>query len=481
MDNVLLNSVRVWFIFIVILFSTPYSWAMESLSDGETYIRKVEDHNITLSPQHLDLAKSIDLSLKTNPELKSWEYEQKKSENDKKIARSNFGPSLSLSLNHNDLISIDSKGPADTDYLDQNIDSLDMAVVQPLFKGFTTINEYNRAELLQNWTKWKIAYVKLGVVHEVQTNFLKLLQLMEEVNSLQQTVKRLENALEAAKSFHRVNMAPYIQVLEASVDLSDAKQRLSQAKSSLRTQTIKMNVLAGLSPDAPTVYEGELDTGLAEFPLSMSECLAHAFLNRPDLFAAQVNQHIAEKDIEIIAGRYYPTVQLEGHYSIYDRDYDDLGKDSLGGAYNRDQKNKYWAIVLNMRWNLFESGKTYYTQSKSRNEVSRQKELIRSLKDQIKYNIRTYFLILQESRGRIDSTRKAVTAAKENYQMARKRYQLQLAPNQEVLNAQERLSRSEANLNQALADYKLSLANLYISMGIRNDSLLPTVSDTSNE
>jgi len=134
-----------------------------------------------------------------------------------------------------------------------------------------------------------------------------------------------------------------------------------------------------------------------------------------------------------------------------------------------------------MRWNLFESGKTYYTQSKSRNEVSRQKELIRSLKDQIKYNIRTYFLILQESRGRIDSTRKAVTAAKENYQMARKRYQLQLAPNQEVLNAQERLSRSEANLNQALADYKLSLANLYISMGIRNDSLLPTVSDTSNE
>jgi len=246
MDNVLLNSVRVWFIFIVILFSTPYSWAMESLSDGETYIRKVEDHNITLSPQHLDLAKSIDLSLKTNPELKSWEYEQKKSENDKKIARSNFGPSLSLSLNHNDLISIDSKGPADTDYLDQNIDSLDMAVVQPLFKGFTTINEYNRAELLQNWTKWKIAYVKLGVVHEVQTNFLKLLQLMEEVNSLQQTVKRLENALEAAKSFHRVNMAPYIQVLEASVDLSDAKQRLSQAKSSLRTQTIKMNVLAGL-------------------------------------------------------------------------------------------------------------------------------------------------------------------------------------------------------------------------------------------
>jgi len=488
MNNVLLNSLRVWFLFkgcffIVIFFPGLFSMAMavESVPGVAPHTRYVENHTRPSNPEHLDLAESIHLSLMINPELKSWEYEREKSEDDLKIARSNFGPSLSLNLDRNDLISIDSKGPTDTDYLDQTVDSLDLALVQPLFKGFITKNEYNRAKLQRNWTQWKTASVELEVVREVQTAFLKLLQLMEEVKSLQETVNRLENDVKAAESFYRVDMAAYIQVLEANVDLSDAKQRLSQANSSLKTYTIRMNVLVGLPPDAPTIYHGELDTGLAELPMTMSECLDYALLNRPDLLAARLNQDIAEKDVKIVGGRYYPAVNLEGRYVIYERDYDNLARDSLGSSYDRDQENTYWIVGVNMRWNLFESGKTHYTYAKARNEVSRQKELIRSLENQIEYDTRTYFLTLRESRGRIDSTRKAVAAARENYEMARKRYRLQLAPNQEVLNAQERLSRAEANLNQALADYKLSLANLYYSMGVRNDSLLPTLSVTTHK
>ena len=480
MDNASLNSVSVLFLFIRCLFVLIFfsalltvTYANELLCDVAKYNLTSEIQNSKIDAQRFDLAECIDLSLNIHPELRAWEYEQKKSDDDKKIARSDFGPSLTVSYNHNELISIDSKGLTDTDYLDQNIDSMDISVVQSLFNGFTTINEFKRTELQCKWVKWQMATVELEVVLDVQTAFLKLLQFKEEVKSLQETVIRLENDLQAADAYHRVRMAPYIHVLQAGVDLADAKQRLSKAESLLRTQTIKMNVLIGLPPDAPTAYEGELDTGLVEFSMSMSECLAHALLNRPDLFAARVTQQIAEKDVEIIAGRYYPTVQLEGRYIIYDRDYDEFATDSLGLPYDRDQKNKYWSVGMSVRWNLFESGKTHYTQSKSRNEVSRQKELIRLLDDQINSQVRTYFLTMQESRDRIDSTRKAVTAAKENYEMARKRYRLQLAPNQEVLNAQERLSRAEANLNQALADYKLSLANLYFSMGVRNDSLVP--------
>ena len=476
MHNAPLNSNRVLFVLICCFFLTMSfsvsltgAYANEDVSASAKYNPTSEIQNSKIDAQRLDLAKAIDLSLNTHPGLRAWGYEQKKSEDNRKISRSNFGPSLSVSLNHNELISSVSKGPTDTDYLDQDIDTLDVAVIQPVFNGFTTINEYGRSKLQRKWVQWKIAYVKLEVILEVQTAFLKLLQFKEEVKSLQETVIRLENDLQAADAYHRVNMAPYIQVLQAGVDLADAKQRLSQARSSLRTQTIKLNILVGLQPDAPTLYEGELNTGLVVFPMAMSDCLAHALLNRPDLSAAQVNQLIAEKDVDIAAGRYYPTVQLEGHYILRDSDYDQLGP----GSINRDQENQYWAIGLNMRWNFFESGKTYYSQNKSKNEVCKQKEVIRSLKDEINLQVRTFFLTMQESWGRIDSTRKAVTAAKENYQMARKRYRLQLAPNQEVLNAQERLSRAEANLNQALADYKLSLANLYFSMGVRNDSLLP--------
>ncbi len=427
----------------------------------------------------LNLVDSIQRSLNVHPKLKSWQLELEKAENETRVARSNFGPSLSMSYNHNELISKKSAGMEDVDYLDQNIDALDLALVQPLFNGFANYNEYQRSKMRRQMTYWRLLDAKIQVVANVQTDFLVLLHYREEVKSLQETVKRLEQNLEAAKAFYDTEMSTYAQVLQADVDLADARQQLSRARMAEKTQTVKLNVLLGLSPDAEVFYEGTLEAGLSVFFTEMEDCLQYALSNRPDLLAAQISIRIAEKDLNKGRAGYYPRIQLEGHYIDRDSDYDKLGVYSNGTTYDRDKENRYWRVGVSMSWDLFKSGKRHYSQKVLKNEMEIQRESLQLLKDSIHTEVRTNHMAMRESWERIELTKKAIAAAEENYQMNKKQYQLQLASNQAVLNAQDRLARADANYIQAMADYRLSLAKLYAAMGMRNDALDPLYSQQS--
>ncbi len=418
----------------------------------------------------LNMEESIQRSLSVHPQIKAWQLELEKTENEIRVSRSNFGPSLSMSYNHNELMSKKTIGPTDTDYLDQNIDSLDLALVQPVFNGFANYNEYRRSKLRCQMMYWQILDAKLNVIENVQTDFLILLQYREEVKSFRETVKRLEQNLEAARAFYDTNMATYAQVLQAEVDLADARQQLSQAQMSERSQTVKLNVLLGLSPDAEVFYEGRLENGLSIFQAEMEDCLKYALSNRPDLLAAQLGIRIAEKDVDKGRANYYPRIQLEGHYIDRDSDYDKLGI-STTGTYDRDQENRYWLVGLSVRWDFFKSGKNHYSLKTLKNEVEKQRQNLKLIEDSIHTEVRTNHMAMRESWSRIELTKKAIAAAEENYQMNKKQYQLQLASNQAVLNAQDRFARAEANYNQAMADYRLSLAKLYAAMGMRNDAL----------
>jgi outer membrane protein TolC len=284
-------------------------------------------------------------------------------------------------------------------------------------------------------------------------------------------VERLRLVLKSTKAFHEVHMAPYVQVLQAGVDLADAEQLLSQAENDLKTQIIQLNILVGLPPGQTVTYQGSLENIPLDFPMTEEQCLDHAYANRPDLIAARKNLAIAEKGVAIEAGRFYPTINLEGHYTTQDRDYDESAIDALGNEFDRDQQNDYWTMGVNLRWTLFESGKNYYGHHKAKQEVSRQEELVRALEDQIHSEVRTQFANMTEAKGRIGVTRKFVSAAQENFDLASKRFELQLGTTQEVLDAQERLTTAETERNGALFDYQQALANLCFAIGLRNDAL----------
>lgn len=421
--------------------------------------------------QRIDLPTAVVRSLSVHPRVQAWRFELEKAEDERKAVRGEFGPSLSVNYRYNELISEEAKGQTDADYLDQATDVVDLSLVQPVFKGFSTLNMYKRSLLQRNWATLQVKNAELKVVHSVQVDFLKLLQAREEVKSFRETVNHLELNLKATRAYYETQMVPYVQVLQANVDLADAQQSLSKAENALITQSIKLNILLGLPAEAKTYFEGSLDAVSAAFSWEMPRCVAHALDHRPDLLATRLDLAMAEKGVSIAKSSYFPTIQIEGHLIDRKNDYAEPGTSALGLPYDRDYESRYWYLGVNVQWNLFNSGKTYHKHQKAKTEVSKQKAVVRELEDEIQVQVRTYYLMMRESWSRIDLTTKAMGAAYENFQMASKQYQLQLISNQTVLNAQDRLARAEANRNQALADYRLSLASLFLAMGLRNDGL----------
>ena len=309
---------------------------------------------------------------------------------------------------------------------------------------------------------------KMELILEIQKSFLKLLKAREDVRSLEEAMERLEVNESSAKAYYEKRMTPYVQVLQASVDLADTRQKLSQAKNQVRVQKVQLNELLGFPADKAVEYKGDLTRQTFHFEKNVQACLACAYDKRPEVLIREKSLEIAGEEEDIAKGQFSPTLSLDLDYYTRDNDFDSKGQSITGEARDRDQKNEYFNVSLRMQWQFGLGGREYYNYQAAGQEKAKLRQQLRQTRDRIDTQVRTSYLSLQESRDRIESTRTGVEAAQEAYARAKKRFGVKMGTIAELLDAQARLTRAEANYTQAVADYQLSLAHLYYAMGQEN-------------
>ncbi len=420
-----------------------------------------------------DMAQAVARGLHVNSRIKAAEYLLESADMDVKAARGGFLPRVSARAGRDYIRSVSASGAADTDYMDQHTDSATLQVSQPLFAGLTVLNTYQKAQLREELVRVDKRHQELQLVIEIQTAFLDLLKAREDLRSLTDAVERLEMGVTSIRAFEKDQMAPYVDVLKAEVDLSDAIQNLSQVQNRVRTQHIRLNTLLEIDPDEPVAYVGELANTTVTIPWTLEECLGLAFRQRGELLMEEKTLAMAKKELAITKGRFMPTVNLDGSYTTRSRSYDDSGIDAYGRSLDRDSRSDYWSVGLNVQWSIFEGGRTHYNRRRAELEIARLRERIHDIRNTVGADVRTYYIMLQEAGERISTTRKATGEALENHNRSRVRFESQVATITELLDAQARVTRAEANHNQSLADYQQALARLLNAMGEYNGTLTP--------
>jgi outer membrane protein len=416
------------------------------------------------------MAQSVAQGLEASPRVKAEEFRELAAEAERKGARGNMLPSAFVNVGRTYLSNVSGSGAVDIDYIDQQTDTAYLRVSQPIFAGMTLFNTYQKAKIKEELVKAEKELTEMQLILEIQTQFLELLKIREDVHLLKETINSLEMSLESVTAFEKVRMAPYVDVLQAEVELANTRQSLIQSENKIRTQKITLNTLLGLSPHEDTDFIGELD-GVGVIPWSLEECISLALEKRAELHAEKMALNMAQKDVSIAKGRFSPKVNLDYSYVSRDIDYDQEGRDFLGANIDRDYRTDYWTFGVNVQWALFEGGKNYYEQNRTGHEVSRIRERIRETTLRIDAQVRTFFMDLIEAGERIEVIRGALNEARENQERSKVRFESRVGTITELLDAQARLTRTEANLNQALADYHLALARLFYSMGERKDNL----------
>ena len=414
------------------------------------------------------LPESIRRGLRENPRMKAAEHEVERAKDQVGARRSDFLPTFSTQVYGQEINSLYSKGPSDEDYIDQKIGVVDLRLSQTLFDGFTIFNQYQKSKLQEDLAQAQKEQQKMQLILDIQKSFLKLLKAREDLRSLKDAVQRLKVNEESAKAYYEKNMAPYVQVLQASVDLADTRQQLSQAENKVRVQKVQLNELLGFSANKNIRYKGDLTRQDFYFDKNIETCLACAYEKRPEIRIREKSLEIAGEEKAIAQGQFSPRLSLDLDYYTRDTDYDSKGQSITGEVYDRDQKNEYFNVALRMQWQFGLGGREYYNYQAAGQEKAKLRQQLLQTRNQVDTQVRTSYLSLEEARSRIESTRTAVEAAKEGYARAKRRFEVKMGTIAELLDAQARLTRAEANYNQAVADYQLSLAHLYYAMGQEN-------------
>lgn len=429
--------------------------------------------------ERYDMEKSVQRSLDAYPQMQSARASAQSAEQGRRQALSNFGAVGTVSysaqradgqvntglMSYTTPLNTTAYKHSQVGYW-QNTYQLQLQVVQPLFLGFKLLSAYQKAALTKDQAEANIKYSELTLIKSVQKAFLALLQARSNVQSNKDAVARLESQYKVAQAYYDVGLKPRLDVLQAESDLAAAEQNLLKAQNNVLVQTAQLNSLLNLPLNQDTQFVGELT--YLPFTMNVQDCLDTAYKQRPDLYMGVKSVQIAERDVKIAASTFYPQIKAQASYSREGNTPDFDVKDKTTATTPETLTFGVTASLQAWDW-----GSTFFGTQAARETVKKLQADLAQLRLNVGYEVKTYFLNLQDAAKRISVARTALEASKEGYRMAVARYQAQVGTSTDVLDAQSRVSSAEFNLTQALTDYQSALADIYTAMGIKNLSLMP--------
>jgi len=330
------------------------------------------------------------------------------------------------------------------------------SVRQPLFAGFSILSQYELAELGLDVAKINEKLVRQNVIFEANNVYYSFLKAWKLLTVAEDTVKQIEAQTEVARNFHQVGMTPLNDLLQAQVELANAKQNLIIAQNNLETAASNFNTFLRWPVNTPVQIQDVL--AYTPFGKDLDYCIETARQNRLELQIAERRVEIAEKEVKLAKKDYYPTVMLEGN--IYS-----LGTDwNLDGGEGLSDPHR-WDIQAIAQWNFWEWGRTTYGVREKSSRLSQAGYEKAEVQDNLILEVKKAFLKTLETEKNIATAEKAIEQAKENLRINQERYKEQVATTTDVLDAQTLLSRTMTNYYNALYDLKISKAALARAMG----------------
>jgi outer membrane protein len=295
---------------------------------------------------------------------------------------------------------------------------------------------------------------KLDLVLSVRSGYFNILRAEKFLTVAEQQVKNFEAQLEVTKAFFEVGIVPKNDVLQAEVQLANAKQSLAKAGNDVATAKATFNILLRREINTPLevvdilVYKA--------FPLPFEQSLEEALKLRPEIKTAQLNIDQAKESVKIARADFFPTISLAGGYS---RSSDDL--DLSGGANFINS----WQIQALAQFTIWNWGKTAFQVGENKVKVHQAENSKIQEIDSVTLEVKNDYLNMLVAEKNIGTAEKAIEQAEENLRMYEERYRYQVATQTDVLNAVTLLAQARTNYYGALSDFNVAKAQLERAMG----------------
>lgn len=272
-----------------------------------------------------------------------------------------------------------------------------------------------------------------------------LAQRSRELNNTE--IQLLTELRAVALTRYETNQTPQQDVLQAEVDLSEARRRGVEATRAQRVAVARINTLLQRPPRAPLPPPSENDSTAESLP-DDDDLMARALLQRPDL-SARAARIAAEQAAYCLALReFYPDVEIYGRYDRMWIDREQQG--SIGIKLNLPvQRDRRRAAV-----------------EEALAKIARQQAEYQVDVAKIQFEVQAASARVQESRQIVELySTDILTAAEQNVASARAGYEAGSVSFLTLVSAQRQFIDARQRLNEALAEYQRQLAELERAVG----------------
>ncbi|MGQ9688180.1 MAG: TolC family protein [Desulfobaccales bacterium] len=412
-------------------------------------------------PRSLNLREALRLAWKANPQLQVSRLEELIADQEVVRARSGFLPKVRSEFNHTfyDLatnLKVPGGGGLAFPLTNNNYWTAQVTVDQTVFDFWATSARYQAAILGQAVSRLDTAQVRDNIFLLVCQGYFRVLRGEKLVEVARQETVQLTDQLRDARNLYEFGLTTYNDVLQAEVALADAQQRLITAQNDVVNAKSALNKLIGLPIPTPLSLAEEKE--LAAPPLKTAEAAELALNQRNDLKAAASRIDQGEKAVTQAKSQHFPKFYAQaGHFW------------QQNNAWVDDSQ---WFAILGFRWSLFTGLDTRAQVRQARERVEQLKVKRQDLSEQVRLEVQTAALAVQETAERIRVTEKSVAQGEENLRLNQERYREQVGTATEVLDAVTLLTKARVNFYNARYDHQLAKAQLLWAVGAIND-LLP--------
>ena len=406
------------------------------------------------------LFEALTEAYKNNTDLNAERENINISEEDLKISKSNYLPTVTIS---------GSKSQEDTSKLtnrsgvEQSVNDVDPST-QSIKIEQTLIDFGRNADVQKNQIGIRLAVAKLlkkeqEVLLKAIEAYSGLILANKKLKINQSNLSLLERQVETNKARLERGQITLSDLAQSESSLAGAQANFIQSKNEIISSKLNYENVIGPIADINSL-NNNFDIKLM-LPNNLSDAIDKSKTYNPELIIAKLEYEQSEKDVLISRSDLSPSAKLS---------YENSKSQDLSSSYDERDKNILKATVT---WPIYSGGKNRASLNKSRNLQNRKKLLLSSATKTNNSNVAISWSTLQSSKSLLNSVNSQVKAAEIANEGITVEYETGLGRSTlDVIQSNSILLSSKISLADSERNYLLSQFKLLQAIGLLNSNYL---------
>ena len=403
---------------------------------------------------------ALERAYKTNPELNAERESINISEQELKVSKSSYLPSITLegSQSEEDTSKLTNRNGSNASITDVNPAVQSITITQTLI-DFGRGAEYAKSKIGIDLAKAKLLKKEQEILYKAADAYIGIILAKEKFEINESNVNLLDRQVETDKIRLERGKITLSDVAQSESSLAEAQAKFIQAENELLTSRLNYENIIGQLDDIENLDKNSIND--LELPNQLIEAIDISKKNNPDLIIAKLEYEQSKKETISAKSDLAPTAKLS---------FDRSKTEDLSSTYDEREKDVLKATVT---WPFYSGGKNLANLNKSKSMELQKNLLFENSKKKNQTDVASAWSSYQSNKSLLNSVRAQVSAAEianegilAEYNSGSDRTTLEvIQSNSLLLNAQISLADSEKN-------YILSQFNLLKSIGLLNSSYL---------